>query len=210
MFHLVNCTFKNYWSVVNITASEKVLSAGFFKNPTSPYMRFVKPGHLCSHILWPLVHQVPRWRITARRVICYPFGKLSWTLISPAAYSAPLQPSPTPPFWWIAGRMKASSRSHHQGYGNLGPASGGYLPPISNPEREWEKQKGSGGLCCVEWQWGEGTVQGSSFIGFKSAWQFLTTGVGWDCDYACFTPTMLILLALLSPNFLPAGRCLPS
>jgi len=31
--------------------------------------------------------------------------------------------------------MQASSRSHHQGYRNLGPTSGGYLPPISSAER---------------------------------------------------------------------------
>ncbi|KAG8009891.1 hypothetical protein GBF38_013958 [Nibea albiflora] len=36
--------------------------------------------------------------------------------------------------------MKASSRSHHQGYGNLGPASGGYLPPMSTAERRSGKR----------------------------------------------------------------------
>lgn len=58
----------------------------------------------------------------------------------------------------------------------------------------------------LEWQWGEGTVQGCFFMGFKSAWQFLETGTGWDYDYSSSIATMLILPAplsssrLMSPN----------
>lgn len=176
----------------------------------SSHIWFVKPLYLCSHILWPLAHQVPPWRIRARRVICYPFGKLSWTLISPCCIFCPsaaiphtTTSPPTPPFWWIAGRMKASSRSHHQGYGNLGPASGGYLPPISTTERGSERGRRGAEICAV-WSCSGEKEQSkdSSFMGFKSAWQFLETGAGWDSDYSSSVATTLILPAPLSPTLL--------
>lgn len=57
----------------------------------------------------------------------------------------------------------------------------------------------------LERQLREGVVQGSSFIGFKSACQFLETRAGWDSDYSPSTATMLNLLAPLPPNSSPAG-----
>lgn len=111
--------------------------------------------------------------------------------------------------------MKASSRSHHQGYGNLGPASGGYLPPMSTAERRREKGRRGVKVCCVlDRQWGEGAVQESYFIGFKSAWQFLEAGAGWDSDYSSsssntthpashpsFSPTLLQQVDVSLPSF---------
>ena len=51
----------------------------------------------------------------------------------------------------------------------------------------------------LEWQWGEGAVQGSSFIGFKSAWQFLETRPGWDSDSSSSAATTTLILS--APSF---------
>lgn len=97
--------------------------------------------------------------------------------------------------------MKASSRSHHQGYGNLGPASGGYLPPMSTAERRREKGRRGVKVCCVlDRQWGEGAVQESYFIGFKSAWQFLEAGAGWDSDYSSSSSNTTLILPATPPS----------
>lgn len=57
----------------------------------------------------------------------------------------------------------------------------------------------------LERQWGEGAVQGSSFIGFKSAWQFLETGSGWECDYPSSSRWMSPSLAFVTDH--PASGC---
>lgn len=70
--------------------------------------------------------------------------------------------------------MKGSSRSHHQGYSNPGPTSGGYLPPISTEESASEGGSRDVDVCAE--RCGGGEKQQSKdpfFIGFKSAWQFL-------------------------------------
>lgn len=161
-----SCRFIRHWRVSASTQIRTQSADCLLSNLTG--------CRACAVSLQPLARPASHWWIMAAGVICYPFGELSLTLISPRcifcpsaaiphAAQHPTAPPP-PPSSLINSRLHEGKQliSPTKVTVTWAPASGGYLPAANERRRGKVREKNKG-----EGKGGGGrkggAVQGSSF-----------------------------------------------